>query len=83
MKVMITGGGFRGGLTRVHTAVSSHHAFHPCFYPFYLPSALPRCLTGPRASMKVRQRLLIIADYRNIGVPCWDLASWSSSEKQV
>lgn len=47
-----------------------------CFYPL-LPSFLPpphtaRCWPCSRASMKVRRGLLIIADYRNIGLSWWD-----------
>lgn len=42
-----------------------------------IPSFLPplrtaRCSPSPRASMKVRRRLLIIANYRNTGRPWWD-----------
>lgn len=55
----------------VHTSLFSL-SFLPLFRPFYLPSAAAQNLPCPRASVKVRRGLLIIASYRNIGLSWWD-----------
>lgn len=51
----------------------SHILKLPASIHFFLrPLCAAWCLPSPRASMKVRQGVLIIANYRNIGLPWWD-----------